>query len=84
MRLFSDLTIQETLERGISRERWPRPSIQANHIDGPLLHFTDGQLHWLGLWERLLFRLGLTDAEQLQRKLRPRLTAELDSLSDKR
>ena len=54
---------------------WERrsPSIQANHIDGPLLHFSDGQLHWLTPWERILFALGLTDAEKLERKRRPNL-----------
>lgn len=49
------------------------PSIQSNHIDGPLLHFSDGQLHWLTLWERVQFALGLTDAEKLQQKRRPNL-----------
>lgn len=55
---------------------WPaggKPSIQPNHIDGPLLHFSDGQLHWLTLWERLLFALGRTDADKLERKRRPNL-----------
>lgn len=57
---------------------WPgdsQPNIQANHIDGPLLHFSDGQLHWLTLWERVLFALSLTDAKKLQRKRRPNLAA---------
>jgi hypothetical protein len=77
MKLFSDVTIRELHARGVSFERIGPPSIQANHIDGPLLHFSDGQLHWLGLWERLLFWLGRTDAERLQKKLRPRLSAEI-------
>lgn len=50
-----------------------RPSIQPHHIDGPLLAFSDGQLHWLTLWERFLFALGLADAERLERKRRPNL-----------
>lgn len=50
-----------------------RPSIRPNHIDGPLLTFSDGQLHWLTLWERFLFALGMTDAEKLERKRRPLL-----------
>lgn len=50
-----------------------RPSIQPNHIDGPMLVFRDGQLHWLTIWERIQFALGLTDAEKLERKRRPNL-----------
>lgn len=45
-----------------------RPYILANHIDGPLLCLRDGQLHWLNLWERVLFSLGLTDAASLEDK----------------
>lgn len=55
---------------------WPansEPSISALHIDGPLLHFRNGELHWLTLWERLLFRMGWTDAKTLERKHRPHL-----------
>lgn len=55
---------------------WPaggKPSIQISHIDGPLLYFSDGQLHWLTIWERLLFSLGLTDAARLECKHRPNL-----------
>lgn len=55
---------------------WPadsRPSIQANHIDGPLLHFRNGELHWLTLRERFLFWLGLVDAYSLEHKHRPHL-----------
>lgn len=44
-----------------------RPSIRS-HVDGPLLRMRDGQLHWLTPWERLLFWLGRTDAETLERK----------------
>lgn len=55
-----------------------RPSIQWNHIDGPLLIFRDGQLHWLSLWEKLQLRFGWTDAEKLERKHRPNLMRILD------
>lgn len=55
------------------------PSIQPDHVDGPLLRFSDGQLHWLTLWERLLFALGRTDAEKLQRKHRPNLCAATET-----
>ena len=50
-----------------------KPEIQEDHIDGPLLHFRDGQLHWLTYWERFLLWLGLTDAKKLEQKLRPEL-----------
>ncbi len=52
----------------------PAPGLQPNHADGPLLYFSDGQLHWLNLWERLKLALGLTDAELLQWKRRPNLS----------
>src|SRR6266566_2772360 len=52
----------------------PAPGLQPNHEDGPLLYFSDGQLHWLNLWERLKLALGLTDAELLQWKRRPNLS----------
>lgn len=50
-----------------------KPNINANHIDGPLLTFSDGQMHWLTIWERILFAIGLTDAEKLEQKRRPNL-----------
>lgn len=46
------------------REPW----IQRNHVDGPLLCQSDGGLHWLTLWERLLLALDLTNAVELDRK----------------
>lgn len=55
---------------------WPessRPSIQPNHIDGPLAHFRNGELHWLTIWERILFAFGLVNAEAIERKYRPEL-----------
>lgn len=55
---------------------WPadnKPHIQMNHIDGPLLHFRNGELHWLTLWERVMVRLGRADAYSLERKHRPLL-----------
>lgn len=50
-----------------------RATIRPNHIDGPLLVFRDGQMHWLTVWERILFALGFTDAERIERKRRPNL-----------
>jgi hypothetical protein len=59
---------------GVSWPKSNRPSIVPNHIDGPLLTFRDGQMHWLTPWERIQFFFGLTDAEKLERKRRPNLT----------
>lgn len=46
-----------------------QPYINWRHIDGPLLYRSDGQLHWLTLWERFRCWLGLDDALTLNRKL---------------
>ena len=75
MRTFSD---SDPAIHGISFPLDTLPSINRGHIDGPLLHFSDGQLHWLTPWERLLLWLGKTDAAKLQRKLRPVLTGILE------
>lgn len=45
-----------------------KPTINVNHIDGPVLWMRNGELHWLTLWERLLLWIGKTDAEKLERK----------------
>lgn len=77
MKTFTDTTFAEAAQHGIGfgpGERWPY--IIPKHIDGPVLHFSDGQMHWLSLWERIQYRMGWTGAEKLQRKLRPRLTNE--------
>jgi hypothetical protein len=49
-----------------------RPFIMQ-HREGPMLVFSDDQLHWLTTWERILFWFGLTDADRLQSKRRPNL-----------
>lgn len=51
-----------------------RPSINAKHIDGPLLYLRNGELHWLTPWERFMFWIGRTDAETLEKKHRPHLS----------
>lgn len=66
-------TYSDRLPSGVSFELSARPSIQPNHIDGPLLVFRDGQLHWLTWLERLQFWLGMTDAAMIERKRRPNL-----------
>ncbi len=50
-----------------------RPGIVWKHIDGPLLYFSDGQLHWLSLAERFRCWMGWETAESLEHKLRPNL-----------
>lgn len=50
-----------------------RPYIQWNHIDGPLLHFRNGEVHWLTLWERFCCFWDIHDALTLEKKYRPRL-----------
>jgi len=72
MRTYVDYVKPDRL--GVSFPPDARPSLTPNHIDGPLVTFSDGQMHWLNLWECLLLCFGLTDAEKLQRKRRPNLT----------
>jgi len=57
----------------IGRPRSNPPCIHWYHINGPLLVFRNGELHWLSLWERLRCWLKLDDAESLEKKLRPDL-----------
>ncbi len=66
-------TYRDRMSPGTSFPMSARPSIRPNHIDGPMLTFRDGQMHWLTIWERILFRLGRIDAASLERKLRPNL-----------
>ncbi len=68
MRTYSDGPLV-----GVGFPTYSRPSIQPNHIDGPLLVLRDGQLHWLTLWERIQFALGWTDAEKIEQYRRPNL-----------
>jgi hypothetical protein len=58
---------------GVSVQAGAKPSIQKNHVDGPVLYMRTGELHWLTLWERFLLWLGRTDAYRLERKYRPGL-----------
>ena len=45
-----------------------QPSIQWNHIDGPLLCCRDGSLHWLTTVEKLWLKMGFTNINQLDDK----------------
>lgn len=79
MKTFSDTTMKELNEKGVQiGPGQVRPWVMVGHIDGPLLHFSDGQMHWLTIWERIQHRFRWTDADKLQKKLRPRLSAELE------
>lgn len=46
------------------------PSINWKHVDGPLLTCSDGSLHWVTTWERLLLRGGHLSIEILDQKYR--------------
>lgn len=46
-----------------------RPAeVNWRHIDGPLLHLTNGQIHWLTRWERIQLFFGWTDIHELDIK----------------
>ena len=72
MRSFSD-----DLTGGAQFERIAKPSFNMMHIDGPVITFSDGQMHWLTWRERIAVRLGWETAHSLQIKLRPKLTVML-------
>jgi hypothetical protein len=78
MRIISDQSLHRP---GYVSERLPgggyieypadiEPHINWKHIDGPLLYTSDCGLEWLSPWDRLLFALGLTDINRLDRKYR--------------
>lgn len=60
---------------GVSVPDNARPSINANHIDGPVLHMRSGEMHWLTMWERFQLWRGKADAYSLEHKRRPHLRA---------
>lgn len=56
---------QRNLLRGIDvglRE----PRIVRCHVDGPYAALIDGRMHWLTPWERLLTKLGIWDAWDIE------------------
>ena len=77
MHIISDKSLERPdyiyNRHGIGYHRDSRPEINWKHIDGPLLYYRDGQLHWLTLWERFCCWLGLDDAESIELKRRPDL-----------
>jgi hypothetical protein len=66
-------TYSDQLELPIQFPTSNGPSINWKHIDGPLLYFSDGQLHWLTLGQRIRCHLGMETAESLEHYLRPNL-----------
>ena len=44
------------------------PSVVWNHIDGPVLHRSDGGITWLTVWDRIMVFFSLTDVHGLDRK----------------
>lgn len=43
-----------------------KPRITRRHIDGPYFSSLDGRLFWLSPWERLLTKLGIWDAWDIE------------------
>lgn len=43
-------------------------TINWKHIDGPLMHLTNGQLHWLTYRERIQLFFGWIDIHELDEK----------------
>lgn len=48
----------------------PAPVIYRRHVDGPYIRRPDGQIHWLTLRERLLTKLRVWNATDIERRLR--------------
>ena len=61
-------------EHGVGYHESSRPYIKWTHIDGPLLVYRDGQMHWLTVWERFCCQLGVSTAQSIETKRRPDLT----------
>jgi hypothetical protein len=51
------------------------PYIRWNHIDGPVLHMRNSQLHWLTFWEQFLYAINYADEYTLERKHIPEFVA---------
>lgn len=44
------------------------PTVQWNHIDGPLMHRRDASLYWLRWRDRIMFRLGRWSLREIERR----------------
>jgi hypothetical protein len=42
------------------------PRIIRQHVDGPYLRALDGSIQWLTAWERLMTKLGIWDAWEIE------------------
>lgn len=47
------------------------PVINRNHIDGPYFTALNGTITWLSLWERLLTKIGIWDAWDIEARRFP-------------
>ena len=56
------------------------PSVQWNHIDGPLMTWA-GQLHWLTWKERMMIDLGVTTVDLVAERHWPHLARHRAALS---
>lgn len=52
----------------ITYEKTPKVEVQWNHIDGPLLHLSTGEMHWLTWLERFQLHFNLVTIDQLNLK----------------
>lgn len=76
--MSDDYWLAWTREDGITRNlrvgrTWTPPYINTSHVDGPVLTYSNGQMHWLTFWERVALALGWTSAARIQEKRRPDL-----------
>lgn len=64
MRIFA---IEQNAKLGIGLTPPIRePRINRRHIDGPYLSRLNGSMHWLTMWERLLTKLGIWGAWDIE------------------
>jgi hypothetical protein len=74
MHIVSDESLQRPgyvyNEHGVGYPAGMTWSIVWKHIDGPLMHHSDGSLHWLTLRERIWLSLGLTDGDAIDKQYR--------------
>lgn len=80
MKTYSDDVRQQML----TREMVDTPPVFYSHIDGQMITFSDGQVHWLTFKERFKVKwMGLT-AVELQKELRPNLTKTMELIKSTR
>lgn len=62
--------MEDLTDSGSTTREPGTPCIQWDHKDGPLLTCSDGSLHWVTMWERLLLRANYITLESLDKKYR--------------